>query len=351
MGGDGDPALSLVKVALTAGKSVVTANKALIAHHGMDLARLAEQNGAALHYEAAVAGGIPIIKMLREGLAANEMKAIYAILNGTCNYILTTMERTGQNFADVLSEAQKLGYAEADPTLDVDGGDTGHKTAILTALAFGCQPNFKNLSVTGIRSVTAEDIQAADELGYRIKLIGQSLKRSDGRILQMVSPTLVPKSSPMAHVSGVMNGILTDADPVGQSFVSGRGAGSGPTASAIMADLIDVSRGQTLLPFSCPVAQLSPLANLTLADWQGEFYLRLVVKDKAGVIADIAPILRDAHISIESLIQHGRSSEQPVSVIITTHGTNGRDILSAAHEIAKLDSVMADPLVMPILKI
>lgn len=351
MGGDGDPALSLVKSALSAGKSVVTANKALLAHHGTELAKLAEQNNAALLYEAAVAGGIPIIKMLREGLAANEIKAIYGILNGTCNYILTTMERTGQGFAEVLTEAQALGYAEADPSLDVDGGDTGHKLSILTALAFGCQPDFASLSVQGIRNISAEDILVADELGYRIKLIGQARKQDDGRVLQMVAPSLVPKTSPMAHVGGVLNGILTEGNHVGQSFVAGRGAGAGPTASAVVADLIDVSRGQTLAAFTKPVAELSNAAKVSFAEWDGEFYLRLVVKDQPGVIADIAPILRDANISIESLIQRGRSEDQPVSVMIMTHETTGKNIMSAMAQIAKLQSVMAEPLVMPVLKI
>lgn len=351
MGGEGDPAFSLVSTALKNYKPVVTANKALLACHGVELARIAEENNTALLYEAAVAGGIPIIKMIREGLSANRIEALYGIMNGTCNYILTTMERTGQDFIDVLDEAQKLGYAEAEPSLDVDGGDTGHKLSILSALAFGCQPDFKSLSVTGIRAISAEDIHIADELGYRIKLIGQACRQKSGSILQMVVPSLLPKSSPMANVSGVFNGILTVGNYVGQSFVAGRGAGAMPTASAVVADLIDLSHGQSILPFGSPVSELSDSPKSGFADWEGEFYIRLVVKDKVGVIADISPILRDCNISIESLIQRGRSVEQPVSIAMMTHDTRGQNILDAMTEIRKLDCVVKDPLVMPVLKI
>ena len=351
MGGDGDPALSLVTTALKHKKAVVSANKALLAHHGVALARIAEENNVPLLYEAAVAGGIPIIKMLREGLAANEINAIYGIMNGTCNYILTTMEKTGQDFTDVLAEAQKLGYAEADPSLDVDGGDTGHKLSILAALAFGAVPDFETLSVDGIRLITAEDIRIADELGYRIKLMGQAYRQRDSSILQMVAPSLVPQTSPMANVGGVLNGILTEGNYVGQSFVAGRGAGSGPTASAVVADLIDLLRGQSILPFKKSVADLSDLPKSGFADWEGAFYIRLVVNDRPGVIADVSPILRDANISIESLIQRGRSTEQPVSIIMMTHDTNGQNVLHAINGIEKLDCVVAKPLVMPVLKI
>ncbi len=352
MGGDGDPALPLVRTALSNNKHVVTANKALLAKHGVELAKLAEQNAVSLSYEAAVAGGIPIIKMLREGLSANDIDAVYGILNGTCNYILTTMEDTGRGFADVLSEAQTLGYAEADPTLDIDGGDTGHKLALLTALVFGAKPDFKSLSIQGVRSVSIEDIHAAGELNHRIKLIGLAQIQKTGRVLQMVTPALVPKSSPMAHVDGVLNGVLTIGNYVGQSFVSGRGAGAQPTASAIVADLIDIVRGSFTPVFGKPAAQLLDKESLDMSDWRGEFYMRLVVKDRVGVIADIAPILRDAYISIESMIQHGRSSgDKPISVVIVTHATSGRHMMDAVQKITKLDSMVASPFVMPILKI
>lgn len=351
IGGDADPALSLVRLSLHNKKAVVTANKALLAHHGLELARLSEDTHSPLLFEAAVAGGIPIIKMLREGLAANRIEGLYGILNGTCNYILTKMEETGAGFDEILGEAQKLGYAEADPTLDVDGGDSGHKLVLLTALAFGFIPNYEALSLSGIRKVSAEDIQAAADLGYRIKLVGQAKRTSDGRVLQLVSPCLVPKTSPLAHAGGVLNAILTEGDSVGQSFVAGRGAGSGPTASAVVADLVDLARGKTPPVFGRAVKLLTALPPASLDDWEGEFYLRLVVKDQPGVIAEIAPILRDHAISIESLIQHGRSQDQPVSVIIMTHETTGSNMRSAADKISTLASVVSHPLMMPVLKI
>ncbi|MFA7276629.1 MAG: homoserine dehydrogenase [Pseudobdellovibrionaceae bacterium] len=351
MGGDGDPALSLVREALKAKKPVITANKALLAKHGVELARLAEAEHTPLLYEAAVAGGIPIIKELREGLAANNIQGIYGILNGTCNYILTAMESKGQGFAEVLKEAQELGYAEADPTLDVDGGDSGHKLALLAALAYGCNPDYEGLSVSGIRSVSAEDIKVADELGYRIKLVGQARRLADGRILRMVAPSLVPKTSPLAHVNGVLNGILIENDFAGVSFVSGRGAGGNPTASAVVADLVDLARGSNIYVFGCPADQLSGKAMARSDDWEGEYYIRLMVRDQPGVIAQIAPILRDCRISIESLIQRGRSSNQPVGIVITTHQTYGKDVEAAIAAIEKLDTVLEPPLIMPILNI
>lgn len=351
MGGEGDPAYTLVKKALENKKHVVTANKALLAYHGIELAAIAERNGVSLCYEAAVAGGIPIIKMIREGLGANNISGLYGIMNGTCNYILTTMERTGESFADVLSQAQELGYAEADPTLDVGGGDSGHKLVLLCALAFGCKPDFKNLSVAGIDRLSAEDIQIASEFGCRIKLIGQAIKLEDGRILQMVAPSLVPKTSPLAHVDGVLNGIFAQGDFVGPSFVEGRGAGEGPTASAIVADVMDIAKGTTAPVFGISVNDLAESPSASSMDWSGEFYMRLVVQDRPGVIAEIAPILRDHKISIESLIQRGRSKDEPVSIVIMTHEAKGGDIADACTRIAALSCVLDNPLVMPILNI
>lgn len=352
MGGDGDPALGLVRAALEHKKPVVTANKALLAHHGLELAQLAEKNNVPLFYEAAVAGGIPIIKMLREGLAANNVQGLYGILNGTCNYILTTMENTGQGFADVLRDAQKLGYAEADPTLDVGGGDSGHKLVLLTALAFGCRPDIANLPVAGIENIIADDIAIAREFDYRIKLVGQACRLDDGRVLQMVSPSLVPKSSPLAHVGGVLNGIQTTSNYAGPSFIAGRGAGADPTASAVVADLVDVARNGNMIPvFGQQADKLSSNPVAGFNDWKGEFYLRVVVRDQPGVIADIAPILRDYNISIESLIQRGRSPDQPVSVVIFTHETGGWAVREAAAKIGVLPAVVAEPLIMPLLAI
>lgn len=351
MGGDGNPALSLIREALQRRKPVITANKALLAYHGFDLACLAEDNQVPLMYEAAVAGGIPIIKIIREGLAANGISAVYGIMNGTCNYILTEMGRTGENFETVLTNAQKLGYAESDPSLDIDGGDTGHKLSILSGLAFGCVPDFKSLFVEGIRSISIEDIRLADELGYHIKLIGQARKNASGAILQFVSPSLLPKSSPIANTHGVLNGILIEGSYVGPSFVAGRGAGGFATASAVVADLIDLQHGKNILPFGMPARLLSSTQKASLEDWDGAFYIRLVVKDRPGVIAEISPILRDSNISIESFIQRGRSMDQPVSMIMMTHETKGHNILKAITQIKELDCIMDDPLVMPVLKI
>jgi homoserine dehydrogenase len=355
MGGEGDPALSLVRGTLQKGKAVVTANKALLAYHGMELAELSAQNNAPLFYEAAVAGGIPIIKMLREGLAANRISGLYGIMNGTCNYILTTMEKTGRDFADVLNDAQNLGYAEADPTLDVGGGDSGHKLVLLSALSYGCQPDFQNLSVEGIDRLSADDIVIAGEFGARIKLIGQAVKLDDGRILQMVSPCLVPKTSPLAHVDDALNGILMHGDFVGPSFVEGRGAGEGPTASAIVADLMDLACLRTcgaIRPvFGAEPHDLKAAPSASRDDWTGEFYMRLVVHDRPGVIAEISPVLRDHKISIESPIQRGRSEDQPVNIVITTHETTGASLRQASEKIELLPNVLAAPLVLPILKI
>lgn len=351
MGGADDPAYSLIKSALSNKKHVVTANKALLAKHGIELAALAEQNGVNLQYEAAVAGGIPIIKLLREGLSANDISAVYGILNGTCNYILTAMEETGRNYAEILKEAQSLGYAEADPTLDIGGGDAGQKLSLLTALAFGCQPDFSKVDLQGMSDLTLEDISVANELGFRIKSVGVSKLQEEGTLLQMVSPSLLPKSSPMAHVNGVLNAVMVEGSEVGQSFIAGRGAGAGPTASSVVADLIDIAR-ETQIPVFGKKMESLPIRPMVGRDeWEGEFYIRLSVKDQPGVIAEIAPILRDEGISIETLVQKGRSADQPVSVIIMTHETKGENIRQAIQKIAKLESINASPLVMPVLRI
>ena len=237
IGGDEGVAYELVRAALSQKIPVVTANKALMSKHGVELAQLAEQNNVPLCFEGAVAGGIPVIKLIREGLAANKISKLYGILNGTCNYILTTMQSTGRTFEDVLYEAQEKGYAEADPTLDVDGFDTAHKLSLLVALAFGVKPDTSHMPIFGIRPIKAEDINVADELGYNIKLIGSSSLAPNGKILQSVEPSLVPKTSSLAHVPDVLNAVYTIADPVGSSFIEGRGAGAGPTASAVVGGL------------------------------------------------------------------------------------------------------------------
>ena len=260
MGGADGPARALAETALSAGRSVVTANKAMIAEHGNSIARLAEEKGAVLAYEAAVAGGIPIVKALREGLAGNRIERVYGILNGTCNYILTTMRRTGRPFEAVLKEAQELGYAEADPSFDVDGIDTAHKLAILASIAFGCEIDFAGVHIEGIRHVSPVDIAFAEELNYRIKLIG-SARRTERGIEQRVHPCMVPVASPIAHVEGVFNAVVAQGDFVQDSIYTGRGAGEGPTASAVVADLIDIAAGRRAPTFGVPVDRLAPAAR------------------------------------------------------------------------------------------
>ena len=352
IGGSEDPAKLMVETALRAGRHVVTANKALLAHHGTELSALAEAVGCGLGYEAAVAGGIPIIKGLREGLAANRVSRVYGILNGTCNYILTEMAgddeggnpQGGQDFEEVLAEAQRLGYAEADPSFDVDGIDTAHKLAILTALAFGCEVDFENVYVEGIRNVSALDVAYADELGYRIKLLGLAQK-IDGSIEQRVHPCMVAKDLPIASVSGVFNAVVADGDFVDTTMYQGRGAGAGPTASAVVADLIDIARASVLPVFGIPASGLTRLPNLAMGEHACPYYLRLLVLDMPGVIADVAAALRDEDISMESMIQRGRAEGEgeAVPVIIMTHETQEAQIQRALARIADLEAVVEQP--------
>jgi homoserine dehydrogenase len=353
IGGSEDPAKLLVETALRAGRHVVTANKALLAHHGTALAGLAEGVGRTLGYEAAVAGGIPIIKGLREGLAGNRISRVYGVLNGTCNYILTQMAgalegagnpQAGQNFETVLAEAQRLGYAEADPSFDVDGIDTAHKLAILTAVAFGCEVDFGSVYVEGIRNVSALDVAYADELGYRIKLLGLA-QLVDGAVEQRVHPCMVAKGLPIASVAGVFNAVVADGDFVDTVMYEGRGAGSGPTASAVVADLIDIARGTILPVLGIPAANLARLPSLPMGEHRCPYYLRLLVRDEPGVIADVAAALRDESISMESMIQRGRAEGEgeAVPVIIMTHETQEAQIQRALARIAELEAVVEQP--------
>jgi len=342
IGGSEGVAKDLVERSLAAGKAVITANKALMAHHGSRLARQAEAAGAALAYEAAVAGGVPVIKALREGLAANRIARVYGILNGTSNYILTTMRETGREFADVLGEAQALGYAEADPSFDVDGIDTAHKLAILTGLAFGCEIDFAGVYVEGIREISALDLAFADELGYRIKLLGIS-RASDGGVEQRVHPCMVRSDAPIASIEGVLNAVVADGDFVGSIMTEGQGAGGGPTASAVVADLIDIARGGGRATFAVPAAALRRLATLPMARHEGSYYLRLMVVDRPGVIADIAAALRDQDISVEAMLQRGRSPGDSVPVVITTHETREANMMRALERIAELQAVRERP--------
>ncbi|WP_342644277.1 homoserine dehydrogenase [Rhodoligotrophos ferricapiens] len=302
IGGDGDPAKAAVETALRSGKHVVTANKALLANHGNALAQLAEENGVALNFEAAVAGGIPIIKTLRESLAGNHVNRVYGIMNGTANFILTMMEQHRRSFADALAEAQRLGYAEADPTFDIGGYDAAHKLAILTALAFGTEVKLDEVTVEGIEDITLDDITIAGELGFRIKLLGVGV-RTDAGIEQRVHPTLVPRESPIADIHGVFNAVAVSGDFVGDLLLSGRGAGSHPTASSVAADIIDIARGQIVKPFGVPAASLMPYTAMPAQMHRSCYYITMILEDRPGSIAAVAQHMAEQNISLDSIIQ------------------------------------------------
>ncbi len=342
IGGAEGPARALVERALTAGKPVVTANKALIAVHGAALAARAEASGAPLAFEAAVAGGIPVIKVLREGLAANRLSRLSGILNGTCNYILTVMRERGREFAEVLAEAQKLGYAEADPAFDIDGIDAAHKLAILAALAFGRPVDFAAVHVEGIRAISALDIALAGELGYRIKLLGIARRTASG-IEARVHPAMVPASSPIARVEGVFNAVVAEGDFVGRVMLEGRGAGAGPTASAVVADLIDIARGRATPVWGAANGALDAQPSVGIEAHQGAYYLRLMVVDRPGVIADVTAILRDLGVSLESMLQRGRAPGEAVPVVLVTHETSEIAMRQAIARIAALDVAVERP--------
>ena len=342
IGGSEGPARALVSAALAAGKPVITANKALLAVYGAALAELAEQHGVFLGFEAAVAGGIPVIKALREGLAGNRIDRVAGILNGTCNYILTAMREHGREFADVLVDAQRLGYAESDPSFDVDGIDAAHKLAILAALAFNRPVDFAAVHIEGIRAVSATDIAFATELGYRIKLLGIARRAGQG-IEMRVHPTMVPQSNPLARVDGVYNAVEAEGDFVGRVMLQGRGAGAGPTASAVVADLVDLARGRSGPVWGVAAADLVPLPVVPMAAHQGAYYLRLMVVDRPGVIADVTAALRDAGVSLESMIQRGRAPGEAVPVVLVTHETNEAAMRAALDQISKSDAVLEPP--------
>ncbi len=342
IGGAEGPARTLVERALAKGRPVVTANKALLAMHVGTLVPLAERMAATLGFEAAVAGGIPAIKGVREGLAANDIDAVFGILNGTCNYILSEMRETGRDFAAVLAEAQRLGYAEVDPSFDIDGVDTAHKLAVLASLAFNTPVDFAALHVEGIRRISADDIAYAEELGYRIKLLGIARRVGDGLSLR-VHPCMIERASPIASVEGVFNAVVASGDSVGQVMMTGRGAGGGPTASAVVADIIDIARGQRVAPLGAPLAALRAVPAVPMEHRVGAYYLRLMVVDRPGVIADIAAAMRDEAISVESLIQRGRSQHEAVPVVITTHDTEEAAMCRALARIGTLHTVLEPP--------
>ncbi|MXP40084.1 homoserine dehydrogenase [Altererythrobacter soli] len=350
VGGADGPALTTARNALRAGKALVTANKAMIAHHGMELAELAESQGIALKFEAAVAGGIPVIKGLREGAAANRIERIYGILNGTCNYILSTMEQTGRDFGEVLAEAQALGYAEADPTFDVEGIDAAHKLAILAAIAFGARIDFPAVDIGGIGRVRAADIAQAEALGYRIRLLGIADCDEGEGLFQRVQPCLVPHGHPLAAVDGPTNAVVAEGNFSGRLLFQGAGAGDGPTASAVAADIIDIARGDIGAPFSVPAAALAVRAPADAGHRTSRTYLRFTVTDRPGVLAEITAAMRDAQVSIESLIQHGRPEEGgEVLVAMVAHEGPEARIAEALRLLEGSPSLTEPPLIMRLL--
>ncbi|MGD9839444.1 MAG: homoserine dehydrogenase [Afipia sp.] len=359
MGGAGEPALSAIEAALRNGKSVVTANKALIAKHGSRLAALAEKHGGALNYEAAVGAAIPVIKTLREGLAGTGINRVYGILNGTCNYILTRMEREELSFAECLKDAQRLGYAEANPSFDVDGHDTAQKLAILASLAFGTKVNQSAVYVEGISSIAPEDLRAAEELGYRVKLLGVAVKTESG-IEQRVHPTMVPRSSSIAQVMDVTNAVTIDGEGIPPITLVGPGAGGAATASAVLADIADVARGIRAAPFGRPVAKLKTTTKAPMKRHEGGYYIRLMARDLAGTAATIATRLAEQKISIESIVQRhpdgavelvkGRGKPSPVPVILITYATTEDAVRRALHAVQQDRVITGRPQVIRIEK-
>lgn len=352
IGGADGSALTLARHALEAGKALVTANKAMIAHHGLDLARIAERQDTPLKYEAAVAGGIPVIKAIREGASANEIARVYGILNGTCNYILTQMEREGAGFAEALAAAQAEGYAEADPTFDVDGIDAAHKLSILASLCFGTKLDIGAVTANGIRNLIAADIREAEALGHRVRLIGMAERdagENGGALYQHVQPCLVPADHPLAYVPGALNAVVAEGNFVGRLFFEGAGAGAGPTASAIVADIIDIARDEYGPAFAMPVDSLDAAPVADAGARIGKHYVRLIVEDRIGVLAEIATAMRDAGVSIESFIQRGNGAEGGVVIALVTHEGPASAILTALSSLSASDHVVGTPMHMPIL--
>jgi len=350
IGGADGVAKAAVEAALKAGKSVVTANKALLAHHGAALASLAESTpGASLHYEAAVAGGIPAVKALREGMAGNGVTRVSGILNGTCNYILTEMETTGAAFGDVLLDAQKLGYAETDPTADVGGFDAAHKLAIMAAIAFGRQMDFDGVQIEGIGDVAAEDIVAARDMGYRIRLLGVAERTAQG-VSQRMRPCMAPADSALGGVMGVTNAVMLEGDAIGATLLTGPGAGGGPTASAVLADIVDVARGNCPPTFGLPAADLSPVTqDGTAIPDEGAFYLRVTLKDQPGTLAEVATALGACGVSIHRMRQHDHDGDA-APVTIVTHRCDLADVEAAKERIAALSVCTAPPVSMRIVE-
>ncbi|RIK85970.1 MAG: homoserine dehydrogenase [Hyphomicrobiales bacterium] len=353
IGGEEGAARACVEAALAAGRHVVTANKALLARHGLELAAIAERNGVLLNYEAAVAGGIPVIKTMREALAGNTVSRVFGILNGTCNYILTRMEAEGLSFEECLKDAQRLGYAEADPTFDIEGHDTAHKLAILTSLAFGSRIAPDDIYLEGISNITQADIRAAAELGYRIKLLGVG-QRTEGGIEQRVHPTMVPTASVIAQVNGVTNAVAIETDIVGELLLSGPGAGGNATASAVVGDLADIAKSRPGFQhgpvFGRPAGELAPYRRAPMRSHAGGYFIRLTVHDRVGVFAAVARRMADNEISLESIVQHanGANPDTQKTVILVTHETTEAAVRKAVAGITEDGHLTTKPQVIRI---
>jgi homoserine dehydrogenase len=353
IGGAEGAAHSSVKAALEAGRHVVTANKALLARHGVALAEIAERKGVLLNYEAAVAGGIPVIKTMREAMAGNSISRVFGILNGTCNYILTRMEAEGLSFDACLKDAQRLGYAEADPTFDIEGHDTAHKLSILTSLAFGCRIAADDIYMEGISNISQADIRAAGELGYRIKLLGVAQKTDSG-IEQRVHPTMVPTASVIAQVHGVTNAVAIETDILGELLLSGPGAGGNATASAVVGDIADIAKSRPGFQhgpvFGRPAKELKPYRKAQMRSHAGGYFIRLTVYDRIGVFAAIAKRMADNDISLESIVQHadGPDAAERKTVILVTHETTEAAVRKAVEGITRDGHLIDKPQVIRI---
>ena len=345
MGGSDGPAKAAVETALAGGKDVVTANKAMLAVHGQALAELAERQGCALRYEAAVAGGIPCVKALTEGLAGNRITRIMGVMNGTCNYILTRMESAGLPYETVFKEANDLGYLEADPMLDVGGIDAGHKLAILSSIAFGTRVDFDGVALEGIQRVSIDDIRQAADMGFRIKLLGVAQMTDDG-LMQRMTPCLVPSSSPLGQLEGATNMVVLEGDSVGQIVLRGAGAGEGPTASAVMADISDIARGIRLPVFGQPAETLRPVAAVGAAG-EVPYYLRMTLKDRPGALAEIATALGATGISIDRMRQYGHQGEE-APVLIVTHACAREALDAASAKFAETGVLVGEPVALRI---
>ncbi|WP_185982740.1 homoserine dehydrogenase [Aureimonas mangrovi] len=345
VGGSDGAAYDSVKAALGRGLTVVTANKALLAHHGVQLARLAQKKNAAILFEAAVAGGIPIIKTMREALRGNATSRVYGILNGTCNYMLTRMEKEGIAFEDCLADAQRLGYAEADPTFDIGGFDAAHKLAVLTSLAFGCEIDLDSIFIEGIDQVSNADIEAAAELGFRIKLLAVA-QRTETGIEQRVHPTMIPASSALAQIDGVTNAVAVDTDLLGSILLAGPGAGGEATASAVLSDVIDAAGSARVPPLGLPANELAPYKRARMRAHEGGYYIRLSVLDQVGAFASIARRMAENGISLESIVQRRRDQTDDGAtrpVVLITHETTEAAVRKALEHVSRDGHLRGEP--------